>query len=190
MVDDNRVILKRCTDYRSSARGTSESVSRFIATQGPLSHTSEDLWEMIIQYHCPVIVMLTRVVDNTVVILKRCTDYISSARGYINASFVTSEEPPLSVLHVQYPEWPDHGVPKDTLAVREIFKRIAGLPPRLGPIVVHCRSQRIGMVQTLEQYLFCYDAIIDELENLISDCNSWFIMIYSLFFRRHRHHAS
>ncbi|KAL0295525.1 UNVERIFIED_CONTAM: Protein-tyrosine-phosphatase PTP1 [Sesamum calycinum] len=71
MVDDNRVILKRCTDYRSSARGyinasfvtTSESVSRFIATQGPLSHTSEDFWE-IIQYHCPVIVMLTRLVDN------------------------------------------------------------------------------------------------------------------------------
>ncbi|KAL0300306.1 UNVERIFIED_CONTAM: Protein-tyrosine-phosphatase PTP1 [Sesamum calycinum] len=70
--DDNRVILKRCTDYRSSARGyinasfvtTSESVSRFIATQGPLSHTSEDFWEMIIQYHCPVIVMLTRLVDN------------------------------------------------------------------------------------------------------------------------------
>ncbi|KAL0284537.1 UNVERIFIED_CONTAM: Protein-tyrosine-phosphatase PTP1, partial [Sesamum angustifolium] len=43
---------------------TSESVSRFIATQGPLSHTSEDFWEMIIQYHCPVIVMLTRLVDN------------------------------------------------------------------------------------------------------------------------------
>ncbi|KAL0295160.1 UNVERIFIED_CONTAM: Protein-tyrosine-phosphatase PTP1 [Sesamum calycinum] len=64
MVDDNRVILKRCTDYRSSARGTSESVSRFIATQGQLSHTSEDFWEMIIQYHCPVIVMLTRLVDN------------------------------------------------------------------------------------------------------------------------------
>ncbi|KAL0291655.1 UNVERIFIED_CONTAM: Protein-tyrosine-phosphatase PTP1 [Sesamum calycinum] len=71
-IDDNRVILKRCTDYRSSARGyinasfvtTSESVSRFIATQGPLSHTSEDFWEMIIQYHCPVIVMLTRLVDN------------------------------------------------------------------------------------------------------------------------------
>ncbi|KAL0302327.1 UNVERIFIED_CONTAM: Protein-tyrosine-phosphatase PTP1, partial [Sesamum angustifolium] len=58
-----------------------------------------------------------------------------------------SEEPPLSVLHVQYPEWPDHGVPKDTLAVREIFKRIAGLPPRLGPIVVHC-SAGIGRTGT------------------------------------------
>ncbi|KAL0432153.1 UNVERIFIED_CONTAM: Protein-tyrosine-phosphatase PTP1 [Sesamum latifolium] len=237
--DDNRVILKQCTDYRSSARGyinasfvtTSESVSRFIATQGPLSHTSEDFWEMIIQYHCPVIVMLTRLVDNYRTV--KCVDYFQAedgARDFGNICISTkwiqtadnslilrclevkykeSEEPPLSVLHVLYPEWPDHGVPKDTLAVRKIFKRIAGVPPSLGPIVVHCsagigrtgtycaihntiqriligdmtaldlvdtittfRSQRIGMVQTLEQYLFCYDAIIDELENLISDSNS------------------
>ncbi|KAL0323245.1 UNVERIFIED_CONTAM: Protein-tyrosine-phosphatase PTP1, partial [Sesamum angustifolium] len=70
--DDNRVILKRCTITDLQLGGyinasfvtTSESVSRFIATQGPLSHTSEDFWEMIIQYHYPVIVMLTRLVDN------------------------------------------------------------------------------------------------------------------------------
>ncbi|KAG1369904.1 hypothetical protein COCNU_15G002700 [Cocos nucifera] len=42
---------------------SSGRVSRFIATQGPLPETSEDFWEMIIQYRCPVIVMLT-LVDN------------------------------------------------------------------------------------------------------------------------------
>ncbi|XP_075479930.1 protein-tyrosine-phosphatase PTP1-like isoform X2 [Primulina tabacum] len=192
--DDNRVILKQSKHYRPSARGyinasfvrTSESVSGFIATQGPLPHTYEDFWEMIIQYRCPVIIMLTRLVDN-----------------------YQSEEPPLSVLHIQYPEWPDHGVPKDTFAVREIFNKIYTVPPDLGPIVVHCsagigrtgtycaihntiqrvlagdmtaldlvntittfRSQRIGMVQTLEQYLFCYDVIVDELEKMLSDNNS------------------
>lgn len=45
----------------------------------------------------------------------------------------------MSVLHIQYPEWPDHGVPKDTIAVREILKRLYHVPPSLGPIVVHCR---------------------------------------------------
>ncbi|KAL6504573.1 tyrosine protein phosphatase 1 [Orobanche gracilis] len=235
--DDNKVTLKQSAYYRSSDKGyinasfvkTSETVSQFIATQGPLSHTSEDFWEMILQYRCPVIVMLTRLVDNYHTV--KCVDYFQAEDGprefgnivietkwieqtlgnslifrCLEVTHKEADEPPLSVLHVQYPEWPDHGVPKDTIAVREIFKRIFNVPPSLGPIVVHCsagigrtgtysvihntiqrvlmhditaldlvntitmfRSQRIGMVQTLEQYLFCYDAIVDELENLISD---------------------
>ncbi|OAY23688.1 protein-tyrosine-phosphatase PTP1 [Manihot esculenta] len=239
--DQNRVILNPCKDYRPSAKGyinasfittsSSESVSRFIATQGPLPHTYEDFWEMVIQYHCPVIVMLTRLVDNYKTI--KCGDYFQAEDGprdFGNICLVTkwirstdtslvlrnlevgykeSEEPPMSVLHVQYPEWPDHGVPKDTLAVREIFKRLYQVPSNLGPVVVHCsagigrtgtycaihntiqrilvgdmsaldlantvtsfRSQRVGMVQTKEQYFFCYKAIVDELEDLISEGNT------------------
>lgn len=237
--DSNRVVLNQCKDYRPSAKGyinasfimTSESVSRFIATQGPLPHTFEDFWEMILQYRCPVIIMLTRLVDNYKMI--KCGDYFQAEDGprefgniCINTKWIKttgtslvlrclevkykeSEEPSLNVLHIQYPEWPDHGVPKDTLAVRDILKRIYDVPPSLGPIVVHCsagigrtgtycaihntmqriligdmssldlvntitifRSQRIGMVQTLEQYLFCYNAIVDELEDIISDQNS------------------
>ncbi|KAI3464420.1 hypothetical protein Pfo_021083 [Paulownia fortunei] len=243
--DNNRVILRQHKDYRPSPAGyinasfimTSEGVSRFIATQGPLPHTSEDFWEMIIQYHCPAIVMLTRLVDNNrlsnLIFTVKCGDYFQAEDGprefgkvciatkWIQTTDTSlilqclevknkeSEEPPCSVLHIQYPEWPDYGVPKDTVAVREIFKRISAVPPSIGPIVVHCsagigrtgtycvihntiqrvligdmtaldlvntvttfRSQRIGMVQTLEQYLFCYNAIVDELENLISDSSS------------------
>lgn len=39
--------------------GSTGKVSQFIAAQGPLPETFEDFWEMIIQYHCPAIVMLT-----------------------------------------------------------------------------------------------------------------------------------
>ncbi|XP_012081087.1 protein-tyrosine-phosphatase PTP1 isoform X2 [Jatropha curcas] len=234
--DQNRVVLNPCKDYRASAQGyinaslittsSSENISRFIATQGPLPHTFEDFWEMIIQHHCPVIVMLTRLVDNYKIV--KCGDYFQSEDGprdFGNISLVSkwvrttdtslvlrnleSEELPMSVLHIQYPEWPDHGVPKDTVAVREILKRVFQVPPNLGPVVVHCsagigrtgtyctihntiqrilvgdmsaldiantvatfRSQRVGMVQTMDQYFFCYKAIIDELEDLISGCNS------------------
>ncbi|XP_059299383.1 protein-tyrosine-phosphatase PTP1-like isoform X1 [Lycium ferocissimum] len=230
--DNNRVALD------PSARGyinasfikISESVSQFIATQGPLPHTFEDFWEMIIQHHCPVIVMLTQLVDNYKIV--KCGDYFQADDGprifgnicivtkwiktsqtslilrCLEVNYIESKEPPLCVLHIQYPDWPDHGVPKDTVAVREILKQTSSVPPSLGPIVVHCsagigrtgtycaihntiqrilvgdmsaldlvntitifRSQRIGMVQTMEQYLFCYDAIIDELEDLISDTN-------------------
>ncbi|KAJ9146015.1 hypothetical protein P3X46_028335 [Hevea brasiliensis] len=239
--DQNRVILNPCKDYRPSAKGyinasfittsSSESITQFIATQGPLPHTFEDFWEMVIQYNCPVIVMLTRLVDNYKT--EKCGDYFQAEDGprdFGNICVVTkwmkttntslvlrnlevgykeSEKPPMSILHVQYPEWPDHGVPKDTVAVREIFKRVYQVPPNLGPVVVHCsagigrtgtycaihntiqrilvgdmsaldlantitifRSQRVGMVQTMEQYFFCYKAIVDELEDLISECNS------------------
>ncbi|KAK4359011.1 hypothetical protein RND71_021240 [Anisodus tanguticus] len=235
--DNNRVVLDPCKDYRPSARGyinasflsISEGVSQFIATQGPLAHTFEDFWEMIIQQRCPVIVMLTRLVDNYQMV--KCGDYFQAEDGprtfgnicivtknitsdtslvlrTLEVNYIESEEPPLHVLHVQYPEWPDHGVPKDTLAVREILERTYNVPLSLGPIAVHCsagigrtgtyctihntiqrilggdmsaldivntvaifRSQRIGMVQTMDQYLFCYDTIIDELEDLISDDN-------------------
>lgn len=51
----------------------------------------------------------------------------------------------MSVLHIQYPEWPDHGVPKDTVATREILKRLYQVPPSLGPIIVHCRYRRMSI---------------------------------------------
>ncbi|XP_074589325.1 protein-tyrosine-phosphatase PTP1 isoform X2 [Curcuma longa] len=207
-----------------------ENVSQFIATQGPLPETFEDFWEMIFQYHCPVIVMLT-LADNHKM-MKKCADYLPANNGcgqfggisveikytsYVSSLVIRCLEvkhrelakPALSVLHIQYPEWPDHGVPGDTSAVREILKRTFHVPPKDGPIVVHCsagigrtgtycavhntiqrvlvgdmssldlmktvaefRSQRIGMVQTLEQYFFCHDAIVDEIEDLIQKSKS------------------
>ncbi|XP_021300093.1 protein-tyrosine-phosphatase PTP1 [Herrania umbratica] len=236
--DKNRVVLNSCKDYRPAAKGyinasfvttsSSENISQFIATQGPLPHTYEDFWEMVIQRHCPVIVMLTRLVDNYKMV--KCGDYFQAEDGprqfgnicidtkwiqatdtslllrNLEVNYRESEDPPVSVLHIQYPEWPDHGVPGDTLAVREILKRVLQVPTNLGPIVVHCsagigrtgtycaihntiqrilvgdmsaldlantvssfRSQRIGMVQTLDQYIFCYEAIVDELKDLVSE---------------------
>ncbi|KNA12903.1 hypothetical protein SOVF_121400 [Spinacia oleracea] len=237
--DSTRVVLTSCKDYRPSARGyvnasfiktPAEGAAQFIATQGPLPHTYEDFWEMVLQNRCPAIVMLTRLVDNYKTV--KCGDYFQAEDGpreFGDISIVTklikttgsslvlrhlevtkaeSEEPPLSVLHIQYPEWPDHGVPKDSLAVREIFNRTYHLPPGVGPIVVHCsagigrtgtycaihdtiqrivagdmsaldlantvevfRSQRVGMVQTLDQYYFCYKVVVDELEELVSGYN-------------------
>ncbi|KAK1309982.1 Protein-tyrosine-phosphatase PTP1 [Acorus calamus] len=233
--DNTRVILNSTKDRASLgngyinasfiAAGPSENVSQFIATQGPLPNTFEDFWEMVIQYRCPAIVMLTTV-DNSEM-MRKCANYFQAENGIrefgkiciftkstkANSSLVLrclevkykeSKEPPLSVLHIQYPKWPDHGVPDDTVAVREIFNRIHHVPPGLGPIIVHCsagigrtgafctihntiqriligdmsaldllktissfRSQRIGMVQTMEQFFFCYAAIVDELEDLI-----------------------
>ncbi|KAJ0241088.1 Protein-tyrosine-phosphatase PTP1 [Hirschfeldia incana] len=236
--DGNRIVLNQASGYVNASlikapSSTSESVSEFIATQGPLPHTIVDFWKMVVQQHCPVIVMLTRLVDNYKTV--KCGDYFpaedNKPREFGNISVMakwvkstdtslvlrnlevnsneTEDQQPMSVLHIQYPEWPDHGVPKDTVAVREILKRLYQVPPSLGPIIVHCsagigrtgtycaihntiqriiggdmsaldlaktvttfRRQRIGMVQTMDQYVFCYNAIVDELEDLTAGTNA------------------
>ncbi|KAH9625939.1 hypothetical protein KSS87_020359 [Heliosperma pusillum] len=213
----------------SFVKSPTENAPQFIATQGPLPNTFEDFWEMVLQCRSPAIVMLTGLVDNYQMV--KCDDYFQTEDGprvFGNISIVTkwkrttesslelrllevtkaeSDDPPLSVMHIQYEGWPDHGVPKDTLAVREILKITFPLPP--GPIVVHCsagigrtgtyctihdaiqriltgdmsaldffntvdvfRSQRVGMVQTRDQYEFCYKAVIDTLEELIAAYNA------------------
>ncbi|KAF9608485.1 hypothetical protein IFM89_009851 [Coptis chinensis] len=58
----------------------------------------------------------------------------------LEVKYKESDETSHSVIHIQYPEWPDHGVPGDTIAVREILKMIYHVPPNLGPIVVHCSA--------------------------------------------------
>ena len=62
----------------------------------------------------------------------------------------------MPVLHIQYPEWPDHGVPEDTLAVREILKRMYHVPPELGPTIVHCRFFRITQLKLNFKIASCY----------------------------------
>ncbi|KAJ6859145.1 hypothetical protein NC652_041443 [Populus alba x Populus x berolinensis] len=44
-----------------------------------------------------------------------------------------AEESPMCVLHIQYPERPDHGVSTNTNGVREILRRAYHTPPSLGP---------------------------------------------------------
>ncbi|KAM3702022.1 hypothetical protein ACJW31_05G219400 [Castanea mollissima] len=49
---------------KNRVTSSSEKISQFIATQGPLLQTYEDFWEMVMQYRCPVVVMLTKLVHN------------------------------------------------------------------------------------------------------------------------------
>eukprot|EP00252_Welwitschia_mirabilis_P007451 TRINITY_DN18820_c0_g1_i1.p1 TRINITY_DN18820_c0_g1~~TRINITY_DN18820_c0_g1_i1.p1 ORF type:complete len:363 (-),score=56.10 TRINITY_DN18820_c0_g1_i1:267-1355(-) len=237
--DDTRVVLKENqnssklheeTDYINAnfiVNHANENLPTFIATQGPLPGTVEDFWRMMIQYRCPVIVMLTQLVDDHKTV--KCADYFPMEEGcriygrisvtnkslkiskksiasrLLEVKNTESEEPPLPVLHLQYLDWPDHGVPSSSNSVREIIKRLYLVPPKLGPFVVHCsagigrtgafctifhtlyrilegdlsavnlnetvhefRNQRIGMVQNQDQFYFCYDAVVNELEDLIS----------------------
>ncbi|XP_024369807.1 protein-tyrosine-phosphatase PTP1 [Physcomitrium patens] len=198
----------------------------FIATQGPLSSTVSDFWAMVLQQRCPIIVMLTQIVDGD---QNKCAHYFPrdenqtqthgqitvtnrktslSQHGIVRRVFEVQDtkftEPLLTMVHYEYLEWPDFSVPPSTRSVRELTRALSSIPPSAGPFVVHCsagigrtgtfcvidhtlrrilggdleavdikstvrnfRSQRDGMVQTRDQYQFCYQAVEKELEDYV-----------------------
>lgn len=69
-----------------------------------------------------------------------CSDFTLYLRVYLTRPrLVQSAEPPLTVLHYEYLEWPDYYVPLSTRSVRELTRALFNIPPRAGPFVVHCR---------------------------------------------------
>ncbi|WVZ88616.1 hypothetical protein U9M48_035116 [Paspalum notatum var. saurae] len=169
--DDTRVELKSSArtsnnDYINASfiKATEDKrVGRFISTQGPLVKTFEDFWEMIYEYQCPAIVMLTqfdcvkcdeylplrnrqgRYGKYDVKIMEEKTD---SHHLLLRDVKVQSNESGKihSVLHIEYADWPDHGVPTSTNDVRQIWKWLHHIPKE-HPIVVHC-SAGIGRTGT------------------------------------------
>ncbi|MCO5612283.1 hypothetical protein L7F22_066548 [Adiantum nelumboides] len=80
--DDTRVLLEEIPNGRTSSYinasyvvdPTHEPLPKFIATQGPLPNTNVDFWEMVVQQQCPVIIMLTGLVDESNKMVK-CDNY-------------------------------------------------------------------------------------------------------------------
>uniref|UniRef100_A0A0D9XXE4 Tyrosine-protein phosphatase domain-containing protein n=1 Tax=Leersia perrieri TaxID=77586 RepID=A0A0D9XXE4_9ORYZ len=164
--DTTRVRLKRPTasqtktnDYINASfiKVTEDNrVAQFISTQGPLVHTFEDFWEMVYEYQCPAIVMLTKFdsvkCDEYLPLHNQCEEYgkynvkITNAkrdRHQLCLRDVTvrcSESSEVhSLVHIEYPDWPDHGVPINTDAVRQIRKWLHCISSKR-PIVAHCSA--------------------------------------------------
>ncbi|CAI5970937.1 unnamed protein product [Closterium sp. NIES-65] len=205
---------------------------RYIAAQGPLDDTAAAFWHMVWEQRAAAVIMLTREVEGSRI---KCAHYFpskagaSEAYGHMRVSnegtvemsdggtlqrqlTVTNESTPgapLSLLHLHYLDWPDHGVPRSTESIRDLIRSLRDSPSSSGPFVIHCsagigrtgaycvvdhavrrvlqgdlsalnmaatvlllRQQRAGMVQTKEQYRFCYTAVRDELKHLIKTFNT------------------
>ena len=172
--DHSRVRLKnRENDYiHANFLGKCSSGVEIIATQGPMTNTISDFWEMVWEQNCSTIIMLTQEVENY---KEKCAKYWSRDIGrslvfrnfqvttkHIEAKkhFTLSKIELLNrvdnnirtVLHWQFTSWPDNGIP-DSEELLEFWKKALKNNDTLTqmkscPIVVHC-SAGVGRTATM-----------------------------------------
>ncbi|KAG9469210.1 hypothetical protein GDO78_021037 [Eleutherodactylus coqui] len=148
---------------------------RYIATQGPLSHTVVDFWRMIWQYNVKVLVMACREVEQG---KKKCERYWPLEResvqyGAFTVSTVSKnivnpevvfrnltvmfQEEVREVGHFQYIAWPDRGIPDSYACFLEMIQLVRHHQgEHKAPMCVHCSAGcgRTGVICTVE-YIQC-----------------------------------
>ncbi|XP_023213870.1 tyrosine-protein phosphatase 10D-like [Centruroides sculpturatus] len=155
----------------------------YIATQGPLPNTVDDMWRMIWEHGISMIVMLTQCVERgktkceqywpldkeeaTYGDLKVQTIHESILSDYIIRSFnVSLGEKQRVMTQMHFTKWPDFGCPENTELlinfVRTVRDRMIENDPN--PMLVHCSTgvSRTGTfiaVDRLAKHIELYDVI-------------------------------
>lgn len=141
--DCTRVVLLKAesgdyinANYVNMEIPPTNTINRYIATQGPLSTTVNDFWRMVQQESSHLVVMLTTVMERG---RPKCHQYWPSADeepftlsagfsikcltekpdetgSFVFRDLVLTDEKTKeirTIQHMQYLAWPDHGVPAD-----------------------------------------------------------------------------
>uniref|UniRef100_A0A1I8Q0M3 protein-tyrosine-phosphatase n=1 Tax=Stomoxys calcitrans TaxID=35570 RepID=A0A1I8Q0M3_STOCA len=161
-----------------------EMFKTYIATQGCLSNTVADFWNMIWQENTRVIVMTTKEFERG---KNKCAKYWpdegqtkqfgpakiqciseSSTSDYTLREFLFSwrDQPERRIFHYHFQVWPDHGVPADPGCVLNFLQDVNAKQGQIihsgdkpGPICVHC-SAGIGRTGTF----IVIDMILDQID--------------------------
>uniref|UniRef100_A0A914DWB7 Uncharacterized protein n=1 Tax=Acrobeloides nanus TaxID=290746 RepID=A0A914DWB7_9BILA len=175
-IESTRVILK----YRKQeenyihANWVKVNKQRYICTQGPINHTVDDFWSMILQEKVGAIVMLCGIVEDG---MKKCAEYwpqeVGGKKKYgeievENSSISYNSLPKVqitvlltsykkqthTITHFQWLGWPDDGIPDDLNLPFKLLRmaKDSCRPQNFGesnmPILVHC-SAGVGRTGTL-----------------------------------------
>ncbi|VDP24882.1 unnamed protein product [Schistosoma margrebowiei] len=193
LVDSTRVFLcsARDGDYiNASFVFIPEVPSRkYILTQGPMQQTVNHFWLMVWERQCPAIIMLNRLVEKGSL---RCHPYFPydggssvlkledvnlnveleceiNAKIFISRKFIITNiktNEVHHVLHMQYTNWPDFGIPNSPSAILNFLWSVrasGALNDPCYPPVIHC-SAGIGRSGTF--------VLIDLALILIEQANS------------------
>ncbi|XP_022110482.1 tyrosine-protein phosphatase 10D-like [Acanthaster planci] len=142
-----------------------ESPREYIACQGPLPGTVDDMWRMIWEHDVATIIMLTQLIEKATV---KCDQYWEEDSApylhgdiQVTLSATTEQEhwttrdftlerndATKKVRQFHYMAWPDHGVPDCSTALLTFIRTVRAQIPKNGtPTVVHC-SAGVGRTGT------------------------------------------
>jgi len=168
--DHNRVLLNALVNGSNSDYINASSVMdhdprnpAYIITQGPMSHTVADFWQMVWEQGSVVIVMLSRLSENSHQLCHRywpeegseqyhifevhlvsehvwCDDYLVRSLYLKNSQ--TGETRTVTQFH--FLSWPDGSIPSSTKAILEFRRKVnKSYRGRSCPMIVHC-SDGVG----------------------------------------------
>ncbi|XP_057298434.1 receptor-type tyrosine-protein phosphatase delta-like [Hydractinia symbiolongicarpus] len=183
--DESRVKLDHtgelCSDYINANYIDGYCKEKaYIASQGPMKNTVDDFWRLCWEQNVQIIVMMTKLEERG---RNKCERYwpTSGVETYGTIKVEIKDETNLchycirtfeisstisgdaqTVMHYQYLQWPDPGVPSNPGPVLAFIKRVRAFdPPGSGPTLVHC-SAGVGRSA-------CYIAIDAMLERVKRD---------------------
>ncbi|XP_016849973.2 tyrosine-protein phosphatase non-receptor type 3 isoform X2 [Anolis carolinensis] len=174
--DITRVVLRGEENYINANYVNMEIystgiVNKYIATQGPLSHTCVHFWQAVWDHKLSLIIMLTTLTERG---RTKCHPYWPDPpdivefgnfrikcrtedctiayvfREILITNIETEEEH--TVTHLQYVAWPDHGVPDDSTAFLEFVTYMRPKRIENEPVLVHCSAGigRTGVLVAME----------------------------------------
>nr|VZI49377.1 unnamed protein product [Spirometra erinaceieuropaei] len=207
-VNANYVKACQYNDLGQAEVAPKSSLPKYIATQGPLTHTAADFLYMVHQQRVPVVIMLCNIQEGG---KPKCAQYWPDAEGLpeerssltrtvtvtlqhvvSSPSMVTrtltvqpeGESESWTFTQLHFLAWADHAVPDldEFYDLLQNYSRLRSQKPfseAFGPTIVHC-SAGVGRTGTL----VCADILLDQLRKHPATIDVFGTVLASRVFRR------